>query len=62
MTIIRLTILTGMLFALTGCVFPFGHSTGPGDDRSPYLSNEGDRDAAPNPSGQFQPGPAESLN
>jgi hypothetical protein len=62
MTTIRLIFLAGVLSALSGCVLPFGYSTGPGDDRSPYLSNDGDRDAAPNPSEQFQPGPSDNLN
>ena len=62
MIIIKLTIVAGMLLALAGCVFPFGKSTGPDDDRSPYFSNDSNREAAPNPSDQFQPGPADNLN
>jgi hypothetical protein len=58
----RLFAVAGIVMALSGCVLPFGYSTGPGDDRSPYLSNYGDRDAAPDPSDQFQPGPADNLH
>jgi hypothetical protein len=39
--VIKITILAAMLLALAGCVIPFGTSTGTGDDRSPYFSNEG---------------------
>jgi hypothetical protein len=62
MTFLKLTVLAGLLVALSGCVFPFGYSTGPGDDRSPYLSNDGDRDATPNPGDRFQPSQTDSLN
>ncbi len=62
MTIIRITALAGILMALTGCVVPFGKSTGRDDDRSPYFSNSGDGHSAPNPGTQLRTGPAESLN
>lgn len=62
MTIVRLTVFAALLVLLAGCVIPLGKSTGPGDNRSPYLSNEGDRDAAPNTNDQFQPGQSESLD
>lgn len=39
---IRIIVLGTFLLALAGCVVPFGDSTGPGDNRSPYFSNRGD--------------------
>lgn len=60
MMIVRLTVLVGMLFAITGCVIPLGKPTGPDDDRSPYFSNDGDHSS--DPTTQFRSGPFESLN
>lgn len=41
MTIIKATILAGLLVSLAGCVVPFGKSTGPDDNRAPYIGNPG---------------------
>jgi hypothetical protein len=44
MNAFRLAILAIALVSLAGCVVPFGRSTGPGDDRAPYFSNDNGND------------------
>ena len=62
MTRIHVASLIIILLTLAGCEIPFGNSSGPGDDRSPYFSNESTGSDNPQPSEQFPPGQAESLN
>ena len=53
MTMIRLIVPAVMFLALGGCVVPFGISTGPGDNRTPYFANDGNAI----PSEQLNSGP-----
>jgi hypothetical protein len=54
--VIRIGFVVTVLLALAGCVVPFGKSTGPGDNRSMYFSNSGNRDAPAHPDEQLTTG------
>lgn len=62
MTKIKAILLVAMLSALGGCVFPFGTSSGPDDNRSAYFSNDGAHYDNPKASEELQDAPGGENN